>query len=129
MVKGHTYPSLVTLLVTRLNEWRRRRRRTIIHLPTEIDLIQLAQDEIGWEEPLNGNMALQWKETQHQYYIALVKRNTGRRWVRLLIQKMWEVAWDQWEHHTEVVHRQENLVSMMELVNINTWIHEDFRLG
>jgi hypothetical protein len=82
--------------------------------------LQHAQDDIGWEDLLNGNMALQWKETQHQYYLSLEKRKTGLRWVRLRIQKIWEVVWDQWEHIHEVVHRQENLVTIEEMESINS---------
>jgi hypothetical protein len=68
-----------------------------------------AQNDIGWEALLNGQVSLHWKEIQHQYYIFLGKRNTGERWVRLLIEKMWDVAWDQWDHRKEVVHKQDNL--------------------
>jgi hypothetical protein len=53
-------------LGTRLNKRRHRRRRSNLQLTTEMEESQHAQDDIGWEDLLNGNMALQWKETQHQ---------------------------------------------------------------
>jgi hypothetical protein len=63
---------------------------------------------------LNGQVLLHWKEIQHQYYIYLGKRNTGERWVWLLVQKNWDVSWDQRDHRNEVVHNQDNLVSQAE---------------
>jgi hypothetical protein len=81
--------------------------------------IQQTQYGIGWEDLLNGNMALQWKETQQKHYILLANQNTGLHWVQLLIQKSWEVGWDQWGRRNEVIHRQENLVTIEELETIN----------
>ena len=34
--------------------------------------------------------------------------NTGHRWVSLLIRKMFEVAWDQWEHRCGIAHQHEH---------------------
>jgi hypothetical protein len=95
----------------------------------EMEELQQFHDDIGWDDLLNGNMKLQWKETQHQYYLSLAKWNTRLRWVRLLIQKLWEVAWGQWENRNEVVHRQDNLITRKGLETINLWIREAFRLG
>jgi hypothetical protein len=77
---------------------------------------------------LNGQVSLHWKEIQHQYYIFLGKRTTGERWVWLLIQKIWDVAWDQWDHRNEVVHKQNNLVSQAESEQLNGWIREAIRI-
>jgi hypothetical protein len=115
------------ILVTRLNKWRYRRRISILQIRTETEAIQKAQDDIGWGDLLNGNMVLQWKEAQHQYYVYLSKWNTGLIWVRLLIHKLWEVAWDQWNLCNEVVHRRENIITIEELEIINSRIHR--RIG
>jgi hypothetical protein len=64
-----------------------------------------------------------------EYYIYLGKRNTGERWVRLLIQKIWNVDWDQWDHGNEVRHKQDSLVSQPEAEQLNGWIHEVIRIG
>jgi hypothetical protein len=60
----------------------------------EVDL-ERAQDTIGWDRLVFGHVSKGWKEVQQEYYAELGKRNTGERWVRLLIQKLWKTAWDQ----------------------------------
>jgi hypothetical protein len=64
----------------------------------EFEELDQAQNNKGWEALLYGQVSLHWKEIQHKYYIYLGKRNTGDRWVWLMIQKIWDVAWDHWEH-------------------------------
>jgi hypothetical protein len=61
--------------------------------------------------------------------IYLGKRNTGERWVRLLIQKIWDVSWDQWDHRNGVVHKQDNLVSQAESAQLDWWIRKAIRTG
>jgi hypothetical protein len=84
---------------------------------------------IGWEALLNGQVSTVWKEIQHQYYLFLVKRNSGERWVRLLIQNLWDVACNQWEHRNEVVHKTDNLVTQAEAEQLNGWIRQAIRIG
>jgi hypothetical protein len=57
------------------------------------------------------------------------KRNSGERWVRLLIKKLWDVAWYQWDHRNEVVHKTDNLVTQAEAEQLNGWIREEIRIG
>jgi hypothetical protein len=57
------------------------------------------------------------------------KRNSGERWVWLLIQKLWDVAWNQWEHRNEEVYKTENLVTQVEAEQLNGWIREAIRIG
>jgi len=40
-----------------------------------------------------------------------ISRKTGKRWLTALIQKMWKVAWDLWEHRNGVRHEQENFIT------------------
>jgi hypothetical protein len=84
---------------------------------------------IGWEALLIGQVSTVWKEIQHQYYLFLVKSNSGERWVRLLIQKLWDVSWNQLEHRNEVVHKTNNVVTQVEAEQLNGWIHQAIRIG
>jgi hypothetical protein len=49
-----------------------------------------------------GRMSLQWKAVQQRYYEWLGKRNTGKKWAMALIQKVWDVSWDMWDHRNNV---------------------------
>jgi hypothetical protein len=84
-----------------------------------------AQNEIGCEALLNGQVLIHWKEIQHQYYIYLGKRNTVECWVRLRIQKVWSIALDQWDHRNEVVHKQDMFIyQQAEADQLDGWIRE-----
>jgi hypothetical protein len=52
-----------------------------------------------------------WAEHQHRYYTLLRSGRTGRRWVCAIITKLWNIAWDMWEHRNGVLHETENLVT------------------
>jgi hypothetical protein len=44
-----------------------------------------------------------WSEVQHRYYEFLDSRRTGLRWLTALIQKLWDVAWDMWDHRNRAL--------------------------
>jgi hypothetical protein len=94
----------------------------------EVDL-ETAQDRTGWDRLVVGRVSKGWKEIQQEYYVELGKRNTGERWVRLLIHKLWKTAWYQWDHRNDALHRQENLVSQAEADMMNSQIRDFFAIG
>jgi hypothetical protein len=65
--------------------------------------------ELGWYNFLMGRISTQWKEVQHRYYTNYLwmgkwNNNTGKKWATTtLLQKVWEVSWDLWDHRN-VVH-------------------------
>jgi hypothetical protein len=61
------------------------------------------QDAIGWQSFLEGRPSVGWSEVQHRYYEFLDSRRTGLRWLTALIQKLWDVAWDMWDHRNRVL--------------------------
>jgi hypothetical protein len=69
------------------------------------------QDAIGWQSFLEGRPSVGWSEVQHRYYEFLDSRRTGLRWLTALIQKLWDVAWDMWDHRNRVLHDQEHSVA------------------
>jgi hypothetical protein len=60
---------------------------------------------------LSGRPALWQAGVQHRYYEFLDSRRTGLRWLTALIQKLWDVAWDMWDHRNRVLHDQEHSVA------------------
>jgi hypothetical protein len=63
-----------------------------------------AQSSLGWQALLEGCVASDWAAIQQKYYEWIGSRRSGRRWVSMLIRKLWEVAWDLWEHRNGIVH-------------------------
>jgi hypothetical protein len=43
-----------------------------------------------------------------KHYINIGERKTGKRWISSLIKKLWEIAWDLWEHRNGVLHDKIN---------------------
>jgi hypothetical protein len=86
----------------------------------EYDLQELqdAQDEIGCDKFMFGNISILWKEIKARYFREIVKHNSGLRWTSALIQNIWQVTWDQWEHKNEILHNSEDLVTQAESVMI-----------
>jgi hypothetical protein len=103
MESATTMPELQEALITRLRQWKGLTR----HNPTWTTLHGLRhavgnQDELGWYNFLMGRISIEWKAVQQRYYDWLGKRNTGRKWAVALIQKIFEVSWDMWDHRNEV---------------------------
>jgi hypothetical protein len=42
---------------------------------------------------------------------------------------MWKVAWDQWEHTNEILHKSENLVTQAEAVMIASRVQMELETG
>jgi hypothetical protein len=120
LAKRHTHPRLARLLLERLLEWKTRTPRKALR-PIEHDLQELedAQDEIGWDKFMFGNISVLWQEIQEQYFREK-KQDSGLRWKSAFIQNIWQVAWDQWEHRNAILHNSENLVTQAEAVMITS---------
>ena len=98
-----TNPVAARVILTRFQEWTHRRpysvfTTTVPHLAAAVD----AQDRMGWDATLYGFWAKEWIEMQDVYLRFLGRRNTGRRWLTLLIQQVWNTSWDLWEHRNGI---------------------------
>jgi hypothetical protein len=69
------------------------------------------QDKIGWKILLEGRPVLGWSTVQDRYLQKIHSRRSGLRWLTALIQKLWFIAWDMWDHRNKVLHDTENSVA------------------
>jgi hypothetical protein len=58
-------------------------------------------------------------EAQQRYYYSTKSSKNGCRWVTELIHKLWDTAWDLWEHRNEVLHERENQVTRSMGLHLN----------
>jgi hypothetical protein len=72
-----------------------------------------AQDRIGWLAFFEGCIAIEWAGVQEAHFVWLGRRNTGKRWATSLIVKLWEVAWDLWDHRNQI---KKNLETAQDIV-------------
>jgi hypothetical protein len=130
LAKWHTHPGLTRFLLSRLLEWKTRKPRKAFR-PMEHDLQELqdAQDDIRWDKFIFGNISVLWQEIQAQYFQEIGKQNSEFWWTRALIQKSWQVAWDQWEHRKATLHNYENLITQAEAVMITSRVQMELETG
>jgi hypothetical protein len=80
LAKGHTYPGLTRFLLSRLLEWKTRTPVKALQLMEhELQELQAAQDDIGWDKFMFGNISVLWQEIQAQYFREIGKQNSELR--------------------------------------------------
>jgi hypothetical protein len=85
-----------------------------------------SQAGIGWRSFFEGWLAKEWTRAQQAYYSLIKSRRSGKRWTVELIKKLWDIAWDFWEHRNGVLQEQQNLVSNHELRCLNRKVIEAY---
>jgi hypothetical protein len=125
MVSVQTDPDIREIIIHNLSNW-----PTGLHPHNPLDrktfLAFDQQCDIGWNVMIEGWITFEWAATQEEYYKFLGSWRTGRRWVIALIKKLWQIAWDLWQHHNNVLHEQENDVAQKESEQLNRRIRTLF---
>jgi hypothetical protein len=69
VAKFHTHPGLARFLISSLLEWKTMTPRKALRM-MEHDMQELhnAQDDIGWDKFMFGNISVLWQEIQAQYF-------------------------------------------------------------
>ena len=109
LLARNTQPEAMQVIITALSDFSQQRPIDPSLRTTVPFLAQAArtQAELGWGAAIFGFWAPEWAEVQDVYFRFLGKRNSGRRWLALLIAKVWDVAWDLWEHRNGIFHAAE----------------------
>ena len=107
MASTDTDPNLASALTQALLYWKQGRPvpPLPVQAPASLRTAYARQQEMGWTACLEGRLDLHWRETQAAYFKAIASRKNTLRWTAALITKLWDVAWDQWEHRNGIVHR------------------------
>jgi hypothetical protein len=79
-----------------------------------VNNIVLDQDAVGWQAFLEGGVLHACPAKQQEYYNWIKGRNTGKRWITILIKKLWEISWNMWEQHNGEVNNPESPASSQE---------------
>jgi hypothetical protein len=111
-------PKVTHLIIQYLNGWRCRINPAYEAPPGFQDVVR-NQNQIGWQRFIEGWLTKDWAAIQQQYYELIRPHRTGRRWAMALIKKLWETAWDLWEHRNDIFHEQENIVTRIMGAHLN----------
>jgi hypothetical protein len=123
----HTFPPLIDAICDNIWAWRQGNPTTpSMALPAEVREIVEYQTRVGWQAFFEGTPVQGWADIQQRYYEFIRSRRLGRRWIAAVIRKMWDIAWDLWEHRNQVLHDREN--SLLS-TSTNQHIREELRLG
>ena len=106
METQETAPEIIEAIRTHLQGW----RNGSGGVPVTYHLLGLTtaaqnQTDIGWQCFLEGFVTSDWAATQQTYYTWIGSRRTGKRWAIALVKKLWDVAWDLWEHRNGHAHK------------------------
>jgi len=101
--KWNMDPTVLHVIITYLKSWHT--GETVSYQPPcYLEAVLKEQCTIGWHRFYVGWLSPQWEIIQQNYYNVTRSNKTGKRWVSALIQKLWDMAWDLWEHRKGVLH-------------------------
>jgi hypothetical protein len=87
------------------------------------------QDKIGWYNFLLGRLSTKWMDAQQKYLESLGKRTTGRRWTIAIISKLWDIAWDMWQHRNHIKHNTLHPRKQLEMEFLGQQVRELYAQG
>lgn len=115
MEKELTRPGIREAITNSLRAWRNKE-----NLPStqEADILPVLtlQHLLGWKSAFEGRFAIGWAALQDDYYKSLpqVTHKNGERWLKTIIAKLFDIAWDQWEHRNGMLHKHEEGIKARE---------------
>jgi hypothetical protein len=108
--KMNTDPDIKYALLSHLKSWRDAQPQSASN-PFLLEDILTCQSRIGWRRFFEGWIVKDWTDAQQAYYKISKSLRSGRRWTIELIKKLWDVAWDLWEHRNSILHKEQNVVT------------------
>jgi hypothetical protein len=117
---------MTRVIIESLNKWRTDNHTPVSsHIQWLQDLID-KQNACGWNNFFEGLLLNDWRAVMENYLSKTRSRKSSKRWITALIRKLWQVAWDLWEHRNGYLHEKEdNLISKQ----VNKGIQDQLKLG
>jgi hypothetical protein len=113
-----TDPTLQHIITLYLHSWWSG-ETTSYEAPRAFYELLQEQQQIGWDRFFEGWWSEKWASIQQQYYNLGKSTRTGRRWATAIVTKLWNIAWDLWEHRNGILHEEENLITQSMTVQLN----------
>jgi hypothetical protein len=108
--------SITEAIIQGLQGWRDG-TEIVFNIRTTAGQLGIAQSGLGWKHFFEGRVHKQWRQHMTRYYKEAGERRTGKRWTSALIRKMWDIAWDLWEHRNGILHDKHHGYKNLTLVN------------
>lgn len=98
--ESNTDPTITALITNGLLSWYNNQENAV----NPDQLHNISQNTIGWQYFLEGWIAKEWRIQQARFLIQNQIANNSLRWASALIKKLWDIAWDLWEHRNGIEH-------------------------
>ena len=131
LIEEETQPDMSRIIMACLTSWsmdtsRYPQRTSNAEIREALDI----QDQgIGWTSFFEGCIAMEWTKIQEAYYKRIGSRKSGRRWTIELIKKLFDVAWDLWDHRNDVNNAKKNQATLYNMKKVDPEIRSQFRRG
>ena len=127
LISVKTEPTMRKALVAHLRLWHSDEH--LYYIPFTLRKAFDEQDKIGWDTFLFGFVSLEWQKLQNEHYASMGSLRTGKRWVSALIRKLWEVAWDQWDHRNSQLHGEQKLDEYTDTDDLDLEVRHEYATG
>ena len=99
-----TNPKLHTTLIDCLQRWRNKQPIIIHSYPQSLQATLQAQQQLGWQQLLEGLPTEHWRKLQHRHYTTTRTRKSSKRWIRGILTQIHHLARKQWQHRNHIKH-------------------------
>jgi hypothetical protein len=109
LISNSWHPEMSRLIIEGLSRWHD--GSDLDKLTTTIPWLQdiiTKQTECGWRNFFEGMLLIDWKMGLKLHFGRIRSAKSPRRWISALIRKLWQVAWDLWEHRNGYLHQSKN---------------------
>jgi exonuclease III len=119
LINMKTDHTIQVYLLLALTQWRESGKVSPNTLPSSIgdkDRFKpfADQQKIGWNQFMEGLLALTWAEAHEKHRDKLINKTTGERWTKRIIQYIWKMNREIWEHRNKQLHDNQKLVEELE---------------
>jgi hypothetical protein len=88
------------------------------------------QDEIGWQNFVEGKISWSWGMLQLQHYQEQHSKQTVDKWMSGLVTQLLELTHRMWIHRNRVLHAvDEQGLPLQQAAELEAAIHEEFHKG
>ena len=129
MTLKHTDPELQAAILSRLRSWHDNKPLPSLDVSSPVLRALSNQDDIGWYPFIHGHISYYWMGIQQAYYTSLALDNTGKQWTKQLLQKLFNVSWDMWEHRNGIKHNTLTPSRIRALKALETSIRAEYHKG
>jgi len=131
LAESETHPSIQYAILHRITQFRFRDPSLPPPLLTTAvcEAVCSHQDQIGWQNFLQGLPAKQWKLIQHRHYKQHKSQCSATKWMTGLLKKAHFLALGQWKHRNDVVYNPDLRQQQIAIAELRRQVTEEYARG